>query len=189
MLRIVGTRATAAAFACILISCGDPKVNSDSAARRDTATAAVSGEQTSPHDFWRNVGLRFDPDSIAIGQRFGPLTVSRLSISKAYDSTRVGSAWFSGEIDLSGRVMRHPDSDVDQLCFEADSLSAARMPRWLDDARRPWFCFRDGKAAGRALGSVPSDSLARIVVDSFVIHRGMSDEVNTARLLRRLGAS
>jgi hypothetical protein len=184
-MRSVKFRMMLVAVATLYGCANQPEPSVDTA----KAPAATDTLAVSPHDFWKDVGLRFDPDSIAIGQQFGSLTVARLAISKAYDSTRVGSAWFRGNIELSGRAMRHPDSEVDQLCFEADSTSAARMPRWMDDARRPWFCFRDSKRAQVRLGQLGPDSLVRIVVDSFVIHRGMSDEVNTARLLRRSDAS
>jgi hypothetical protein len=100
------------------------------------------------------------------------------------DSTFVGTARFRGEIELSGQTLRHPESDVQAICFEADPPSAARLPRWQGDERRPWFCFTNDAEVRRALGP-PSDGVrAIVVIDRFTIHRGLSDEVNSARLVR-----
>jgi hypothetical protein len=85
--------------------------------------------------------------------------------------------------------MRHPDSDVQLVCFEADAGSAARLPRWEGDDRRPWFCFENQAQARRAVGP-PSDGVkATVVIDLFTIHRGLSDEVNGARLVRVVSRS
>jgi hypothetical protein len=100
------------------------------------------------------------------------------------DSTYVGVARFRGEIELRGRTMRHFEPDIQAICFEADSLSAARLPRWQGDERRAWLCFSNDAEARRALGP-PSDGVAAtVVIDSFTIHRGLSDQVNSARLVR-----
>jgi hypothetical protein len=65
------------------------------------------------------------------------------------DSTYVGVAIFRGQIELSGRTMRHFEPDAQDICFEADSVSAARLPRWRGDERRPWFCFTNEADARR----------------------------------------
>jgi hypothetical protein len=58
------------------------------------------------------------------------------------------------------------------------------MPRWIGDERRPWFCFENRSEAERALGP-PSDGVAAtITIDGFTIHRGLSDQVNSARFVR-----
>ena len=102
------------------------------------------------------------------------------------DSTYVGIARFRGEIELSGRTFRHPDADLGGVapCFEADSASAAKLPRWAGDERRPWFCFVNRADATRALGPPGNEREATIVIDGFTIHRGLSDQVNEARLVR-----
>jgi hypothetical protein len=110
------------------------------------------------------------------------------------DSTLVGMARFRGRLELVGRVMPHPDDDLrgESVCFEAGEESAARMPRWLHDERRSWFCFSNpGEAAsalGRAAGGrAAGEANATIVVDDFTIQRGLSDEVNSARFIERRG--
>ena len=134
-------------------------------------------------------GIRFDPADVRRGTRIGALSVDSIEFRRTPDSTLVGTARFLGEIALGGWTMRHPDPDAYRVvtCFEADSTSAAQLPRWAGDERRPWFCFSNHAEAARALGP-PSDGVrATIVIDRFTIHRGMSDEVNSARFLRRLG--
>ena len=130
-------------------------------------------------------GIRFDPATLRPGTRVGVLVADSVAARRAaVDSTYVGTARFRGEIELSGQTMRHPDSDVQVVCFETDSLSAARLPRWQGDERRPWFCFTNEGEARRALGP-PIDGVgATVVIDRFTIHRGLSDEVNSARLVR-----
>lgn len=129
------------------------------------------------------LGIRFAPNDIDVGTRIGELVVDSMEVNRAVDSSWVGTARFSGELTLSGRFMRHFDSDVDAICFEADSTSASRMPRWAGDTRRPWLCFADATEARRQLPTT-WDVPATVVIDRFTIHRGLSDQVNSARLVR-----
>jgi hypothetical protein len=112
------------------------------------------------------------------------MTLDSIEVRTAHDSTRVGTARFSGAVELSGAKMRHFDSDVDALCFEADSASAAKLPRWTGDERRAWFCFSNRSTAQQALGPPGDSTAATIVIDRLVIYRGFSDEVNSARFVR-----
>ena len=133
-------------------------------------------------------GIRFEPASVTPGTRIGVLTVDSISATVAMDSSHVGTARFRGEIELSGATLRNPDPDLGQqlTCFEADSASAARLPRWLGDERRAWFCFSNNDDAAGALGPPSEGARATIVVDEFTIHRNLSDAVNSARFRRRL---
>lgn len=162
----------AASIVLALVACSRAPPND--AARIDTPRA----EPLRP-------GVRFDPATLQPGTSVGALVADSVaSRVTPIDSTRVGTARFRGEIELNGQTMKHPDSDVQAVCFEADSLSAARLPRWQGDERRPWFCFTNDAEARRALGP-PSDGVgATVVIDRFTIHRGLSDEVNSARLVR-----
>ena len=132
-------------------------------------------------------GIRFNPATLTKGTSVGALVLDSIIVRQTVvDSTHVGMAHFRGEIRLSGWTMRHPDPDASRVitCFEADSSSAARLPRWKGDERRPWFCFSNRAEAAQALGP-PSEGIpATIVVDQFTIHRGLSDEVNSARFIR-----
>jgi hypothetical protein len=104
------------------------------------------------------------------------------------DSTLVGTAAFRGRIELSGATVRHPEADATKdVCFEADSASAARLPRWAGDRRRPWFCFSNASAAARELGPPRTERPAHVVISHFVIHRGLTDEVNAAQFVRLAG--
>jgi hypothetical protein len=130
-------------------------------------------------------GVRFDPATLRAGTSVGSLVADSVTARRTpIDSTYFGTARFRGEIELSGQTMRHPESDVQSVCFEADSLSAARLPRWQGDERRPWFCFTNDAEARRALGPPSGGVGATVVIDRFTIHRGLSDEVNSARLVR-----
>lgn len=143
-------------------------------------------------------GIRFDPATIRPGDSVGVLVLDSIAAARnLVDSTRVGAARFRGRLELSGSLMPHPDEDLRErtVCFEADPGSAARMPRWLHDERRSWFCFSNPDEASAALGLAGEGEAEgvgpvvefEIVIDGFTIHRGLSDEVNSARFVERAG--
>jgi hypothetical protein len=173
-------RWSACALALLLASCGEARQidSSDNDVAPDTAIAS----QTEP----ARPGIRFDPAALQPGERVGELVADSISARRTIvDSTHVGVAWFTGQIELTGWTMLHPDADLRDVavCFEADEASAARMPRWEHDERRPWFCFTNRDDAQRMLGP-PSDRVpATIVIEQFTIYRGLTDEVNSARLV------
>jgi hypothetical protein len=137
------------------------------------------------------IGVVFDPSRVRAGVSIAGLVVERVTASRAVaDSSFVGEIAFRGEIELSGRTLPHFEADAsDAACFEADSASAARLPRWAGDRRRSWFCFSNTSEATRALGPSRAERPARIVIADFVIHRGLSDQVNSARFVRIVGDS
>jgi hypothetical protein len=119
------------------------------------------------------------------GSRIGGLTIDSIAATPTgFDSSLVGTARFAGELTLAGRIMAHPDSEVRALCFEADTASAPRMPRWAGDTRRAWFCFSNREEAVGLIGSTEPGRALTVVIDGFTIHRGLSDQVNSARLVR-----
>ena len=167
--------------ALVLASCGEAPRE-----KRATNDATVESAAVSPAESAQS-GIRFDPVTLRPGERVGDLVADTVAFRTALaDSTLVGIARFSGEIQLTGQTMRHPDADLrhTEMCFEADSTSATRLPRWPGDERRPWFCFVNRDAAVRALRGPSEGIAASIVIDQFTIHRGLSDEVNSARLVR-----
>ncbi len=147
--------------------------------------AGVAAIDVLPHVAPRP-GIRFNPATLRKGANVGSLTLDSIAVRQAVDSSHVGIARFKGEIQLRGWTMRHPDPDASRVltCFEADSASAARLPRWSGDERRPWFCFSNRAEAAQALGPPSEGVPATIVIDHFTIHRGLSDEVNAARFVR-----
>lgn len=172
----------------VVLACGDtgrPGRSADSLALADSAARdATSSPRRQVLTGNRVAGIRFDPRAIQRGARVGAMTLDSITLRTAHDSTRLGTAVFSGTLELSGAKLPHFESDSDALCFEADSASAARLPRWEGDERRSWFCFSNRTTAIRALG-LPGDSgRATVVIDRLTIHRGMSDEVNSARFVR-----
>lgn len=130
-------------------------------------------------------GIRFDPGTLRAGAPIGALVLDSIAASRTVvDSTYVGLARFRGALELSGTTFRHPDPDAQAVCFEAESASAARMPRWAGDERRPWFCFENRTEAAQALGPPGEGVGATLVIDRFTIYRGLTDEVNSARFVR-----
>jgi len=178
-------RALVAICCAAIVACGESDTSRSGSAAIDSPSPGTGRTFTAN----RVAGIPFDPTAVHSGDRIGALTLESIEVRAAYDSTRVGTARFSGQLELSGWTVRHPEADLRDrdLCFEADSTSAARLPRWRGDERRAWFCFGNQADAKRMLGP-PSDSTwATIIIDRFNIHRGLSDEVNSARLAVVLG--
>ena len=134
---------------------------------------------------WEHMGVVFDPATLKRGARVGTLVADSIGTTLVErESTYVGSVRFLGEIELSGRTIKHFDADSRAICFEADSASAMRLPRWKGDTRRPWFCFDDIAGAEELLGPPGLERPARVTIADFTIHRSLSDAVNSARLVR-----
>jgi hypothetical protein len=129
-------------------------------------------------------GISFDPAALTRGTPVGTLVADMLVLSRAADSTWVGSARFRGELTLTGRAIPHFASDVHEVCFEADSAGAAVMPRWSGDTRRPWFCFSNQPDAQQSLAALHEERPATVVIDRFTINKSLSNQVNSARLVR-----
>jgi len=162
-------------LALLIFGCGEAPVPEERAER--------PARETRP-------GIRFDPAAIRPGDSVGVLVLDSIAADpNLVDSTRVGVARFRGRLELSGRLTPHPDEDLrgESVCFEPDPGSAARMPRWLHDERRAWFCFSNPREAAAALGPAGEGEVtvveATIVIDDFTIHRRFSDAVNSARFV------
>ena len=150
------------------------------------APAGTAAIDVLPHGTPRP-GIRFDPAKLQRGMSVGSLVADTVAANVTLtDLSYVGTARFTGEIQLKGWTLRHPDPDLHRIvtCFEADSSSAARLPRWAGDERRAWFCFSNRAEAASALGPPSEGVQATIVVDEFTIYRGLSDEVNVSRFVR-----
>jgi hypothetical protein len=184
MLHVANITYSSAAFLGLaLAACGDTRQN------EMTRAAPIESAATAPPARPFRPGIRFDPGAIRPGTRVGELVAESLVVRRSdIDSTFVGEARFRGRIQVSGWTLRNPDADLANVasCFEADSASASRMPRWAGDERRPWFCFVNRTDAERALGPPSEGVPATIVIDSFTIHCGFSDEVNSARFVGRV---
>lgn len=182
------TRVALAALAALAVACSSA-ADEGQPARAGTPGAADSAPLAArdlPPE--RTAGVVFDPLAVRPGDSVGALQLAAIEAARAAADTAVvvGRATFTGELELAGRTLRHFDADVRAVCFEADLGSAGRMPRWRGDERRPWFCFRDTDDAARRLAAPGVERAARVVVADFTIVRGLSDEVNQARLVRTL---
>lgn len=162
-------------------ACGDARQTQ--ASRPETLAPPVEAPLQRPF----RPGILFHPATLRPGTLVGELVAESVFVDgPLIDSTYYGIARFRGQIELSGWTHRHPDADVHDvaLCFEVDSASAARLPRWLGDERRPWFCFGNRETAAGALGP-PSEGLrATIIIDRLTIRVSGSDDVNTAHFVR-----
>ena len=160
------------------LGCGAPDGGHTSDSAMDPDSAGASRER---------LGVIFDPLATRLGDRVGGLEVATTDARLAMDSTPVGAVAFRGELALRGRRISHFDADLASrsVCFEADSTSAMRLPRWRGDRRRPWFCFENPSEAESGLSSV-SGEIVMVVIDEFTIHRGLSDQVNSARFVRAI---
>jgi hypothetical protein len=60
---------------------------------------------------------------------------------------------YRGQLVLSGEYRYSPQDEINsQLCFFPRGSSAAAIPREVDDARLPWFCFTNQEQAFAQLG-------------------------------------
>ena len=159
----------------------------DNAANNDRVTVPSSAPPTDPDSAGAaraRIGVVFDPSRVRPGDSIAGLVVERLSVARALDSSFVGGITFKGQFQLAGRTLPHFEADAsDAACFEADSASAARLPRWAGDRRRAWFCFSNETAANRSLGPSWHERRAHVVIADFVINRGLTDQVNSARFV------
>jgi hypothetical protein len=126
----------------------------------------------------------FNPDSVQVGDSVVGLRIDAMEVQRPYDGKPVGNVRFAGEARVSGRYQRHPDTEVDLLCFFADTETGMQLPRFPHDERRPWFCFTNQEDARRMLRTPPDTGQTAIVVDGFAYHFGYSDGFNQARLVR-----
>jgi hypothetical protein len=171
------------ALAALLAACA-PSDGETGAARDPAGVAAPASASPAPAAPARP-GIRFDPATLRPGGRVGALVADSVAARWApAGEAWVGAARFRGELTLAGRTVAHPEPDARVVCFEADSASAAQLPRWAGDERRPWFCFEPTPEAARALGPPGTERAATVVVDRFTIERGLTDQVNSARLVR-----
>ena len=143
-------------------------------------------------------GLVLDPSSLASGDTLGPFRVATADFRRAYDdSVWVGTATFTGEIELAGLYATHHDGEyVGNIpcLYVADSLQG-RLPRLAADERAPWLCFPYSEAVVTALGPPPQRRTettgeggvaVRLVVDSLLYVYSFSDVFNEAAFVRAL---
>ena len=143
-------------------------------------------------------GLVLDPASLAPGDSVGPFRVATADFRRAYDdSVWVGTATFTGEVELAGLYATHHDGEYNTPClYVADSLRG-RLPRLAADERDPWLCFPTSVAVVAALGPPPQRRTettgeggvaVRVVVNSLLYVYSFSDAFNEATFVRVLPA-
>lgn len=189
MMRHVGLAGVGLA-AVAIVGCGTPERDARAPSRAERTVAReerAPAPDPDPEGLARSrSGFLFDPLSVRPGDTIGTLVLRRIAAQRVTpDSIASGTAEFTGSIAVQGTTIRHHEHpDVQATCFEADSASAQRLPRWQGDRRRAWFCLENVALAGRLLAQPGEVRAADIVIDRYTIHRGLSDEVNTARLVR-----
>ena len=167
---------------------------SDAAGDGGATAAARAGADTAPPTASGGDGRRsfvppgaviFDPPALRRGDRVATLVVDTLRVDRTGDGAEwVGMVRFAGEIELTGTTIPHIDPEARAVCFEADSATAARLPRWPNDERRSWFCLTNEAEASRTLAPPGRMLPATIVIDDFTTVRSFTDAVNEARLVR-----
>jgi hypothetical protein len=150
---------------------------------RHDAAAAGDG-QAEPAQAGRDFG-RLAPGDTVLGLGVVAVEVAPESV----DSFGwMGSVRFSGRVELSGNFRPHPEfPDVRELCFYPDAPSAARLPRFPNDARTSWLCFANQEEAQRRLGALPAAGSATVVVEDFDYIYRHTDVYNRARLVSVAG--
>jgi hypothetical protein len=144
-------------------------------------TAQNLPEDSVPADTLSN---RFDPASIAPGQRFLGLEVVAADVSLTPDSEYVGTVAFKGPITVLGMFRPHFDADVDARCFFVDNAAAHVLPRFPRDERIPWFCFTNPADVGPFWADSLLDRTVAITVDDYQTVRQFTDAYDTARFVR-----
>ena len=172
MYRSVSTSIVVAPL--VLAACGR---QSDAPIARDSVRDSVPSAQSPPR-------VEFDPSATHRGDTILTLIADSVVAQRTPSGELVGIARFAGSVVLSGHTFGHPDgADYPFPCFEADTATARRLPRWAGDTRRPWFCFENRDDAKIRLGGSEPNKPATIRIDRFTIHRNLSDAVNSARLV------
>ena len=172
-VQMVRTTSSLTLLVFVVAACSRP----DEQAGRDSAVDTIPRPAAVPV-------VEFDPITTHAGDMVMALNVDSIAAQRTPSGEIVGMARFSGSVLLSGHTFQHPDgADYRFPCFEADSASARRLPRWAGDTRRPWFCFENGDEATKQFGGAAAGIPATIRVTRFTIHRNLSDAVNSARLI------
>lgn len=126
----------------------------------------------------------FDPKAIEPGQQFLGLTVVKAEVEPAADrAASVGRVLFRGEITVSGTFRPHPEDGPQVPCFTADAATARALPRFPEDERLPWFCFRNTFQASEAMQEA-AGSPRTIVIRGFETVYRLTDAVNAAEFVR-----
>lgn len=151
--------------------------------RPSGAAANAPAERGTPRRTYPGAPVISQPGQLRAGDTVAGLVVDSVAATWGAGAGEwVGLVRFHGRVRLAGHRVPHFDADVHAVCFEADSQSARRLPRWPDDERRPWFCFSNTAAASRLLGATDTLERVTIVIDSFTTVRAFTDAVNSAWL-------
>jgi hypothetical protein len=170
----------AAAWACD----AGGRAGDDAAASADQP-GEVPGELLPPAD------NRFDAGRLRAGDPVLDLTVANIEVepAPAPHTGYVGSVEFRGRVTVSGRYRGHPDypePGADLVCFFVNGETAARLPRFREDERYPWFCFTNRAQAAERLGPPDTEGVATVVIDGYRTERRFTDVFDTATLVEVL---
>jgi hypothetical protein len=135
-------------------------------------------------------GVRFDPSTIARGQRFTELLAEEATLQQAAalpGKPYLGRVRFSGTVDLTGKLVANTSSagkDTARTapCFVPDAKSTAKLPRMLGDDKPVTICFYNVDA-NQMLGQLAPPDPASIRISGYVISYARGVERNTAALL------
>lgn len=158
-------------------------VTSTTAGATVPATATMAPGETSTttgpeaHPEWTT----FDPSKVEAGTKVGAWSVRDVTFRPdPSEQGWTGEVRFSGEVSLSGTFQPHFDSEVKAACFFVDLDDAAKLPRFANDVRKPWFCFQNEEEARSA---APVGTRATIRVSDYHYAYSHTDVVNSVKLL------
>jgi len=158
-----------------MAGCAEERTDPEPADPREKLGLPNRAQPLDPH--------RFDPARVEEGDSVGPWEITALDLRPGVGPAEwVGTASFSGEVEIWGRAQAHPDADLGILCFLADEASAERIPRMVGDERIPWFCFENQEEAAEALDPARMADRVRITVSNYIYRYARTDIHDSARL-------
>jgi hypothetical protein len=97
-----------------------------------------------------------------------------------------GEVDLDGEVSVNGTFQPHFDSELGLLCFFVDESDRAKLPRFPNDVRRPWFCFTNEDEVRRV---ATAGKRARIRIAKYHYRYSHTDVFNTVEFVAVDGES
>lgn len=130
---------------------------------------------------------QFDGMKIKVGDQVATMTVEQVDLQVAETMPEygpIGTVRFSGEVEISGAYHFINDDQLgEQVFFEVDADSQAKLPKLQNDERDLLFLFENDEEAKKQFGPEPGKGRAVVKIDRYWIHYQPKEAYNTALLL------